>query len=86
MRWFYDITHTNPPEFAIVDEDGCTICNPSPMGAADAALIACAPYLLTTLRAVVQLLEREGPAGIEAARAIARAAISRATYTPEIEQ
>ena len=31
---------------AIVDADGCTVCNPSPMGEANARLIAAAPELL----------------------------------------
>ena len=31
---------------AIVDEEGCTVCNPSPMGEANARLIAAAPELL----------------------------------------
>jgi hypothetical protein len=31
---------------AIVDEEGCTVCNPSPMGEANARIIAAAPDLL----------------------------------------
>jgi hypothetical protein len=34
---------------AIVDADGCTVCNPSPMGEANARLIAAAPDLLDAL-------------------------------------
>jgi hypothetical protein len=34
---------------AIVDADGYTVCNPSPMGEANARLIAAAPELLDAL-------------------------------------
>lgn len=36
---------------AILDKDGFTVCNPSPMGARNAALIAAAPDLLAALLA-----------------------------------
>jgi hypothetical protein len=38
---------------AIIDDDGVTVCNPSPMGAANARLIAAAPDLLAALQAIV---------------------------------
>ena len=38
---------------AIVDNEGYTICNPSPMGQADARLIAAAPDLLAALENMV---------------------------------
>lgn len=37
-------------ERAILDADGYTVCNPSPMGAANARLIAAAPAMLDALR------------------------------------
>lgn len=37
-------------EYAIVDEDGTTVCNPSPMGGRNASLIAAAPDLLEALK------------------------------------
>ncbi len=37
---------------AIIDADGYTVCNPSPMGEANARLIAAAPDLLEVLRDV----------------------------------
>ena len=42
---------------AIVDNEGYTICNPSPMGQADAKLIAAAPELLAALQAVWKFFE-----------------------------
>jgi len=44
---------------AIVDADGCTICNPSPMGEANARLIAAAPDLLEALRDLLSRAEIE---------------------------
>lgn len=35
---------------AIIDSDGYTVCNPSPMGAANARLIAAAPAMLQALQ------------------------------------
>jgi hypothetical protein len=37
----------------IVDGDGCTVCNPSPMGEDNANLIAAAPGLLAALRGLL---------------------------------
>ncbi len=42
---------------AIIDSDGYTVCNPSPMGEANARLIAAAPDLLEALRATLRCLE-----------------------------
>lgn len=38
---------------AIIDRDGFTICDPSPMGEANAALIAAAPDLLAACEAAL---------------------------------
>jgi hypothetical protein len=40
---------------AIIDEDGFTVCNPSPMGEANARLIAAAPDLLASLKELMPL-------------------------------
>jgi len=66
---------------AIVTIDGDTICTPSPMGNADAALIAAAPDLLAALQSIMQhhgiraalLREGYGEYVDEARAAIARA-------------
>lgn len=64
---------------AIVDEEGCTVCNPSPMGEANARLIAAAPDLLEALREYVERHEAEGnPAGLPEYE-LACAAIAKAT-------
>jgi len=42
---------------AIVDKDGYTVCNPSPMGQANARLIAAAPDLLAALQAAWAFFE-----------------------------
>jgi hypothetical protein len=74
---------------AIIDSDGYTVCNPSPMGEANARLIAAAPELL---EALIALLNVES-AALHGARtsaandgldvlyhfAAARAAIAKAT-------
>ena len=39
---------------AIFDSDGDTVCNPSPMGEANARLIAAAPDLLAALQTIVE--------------------------------
>lgn len=69
---------------AIVDAEGTTICNPSPMGEANARLIAAAPDLLTALNATFKaLLLYEGPEEkierVIQALNTAHAAINRAT-------
>jgi hypothetical protein len=42
---------------AVIDSDGYTVCNPSPMGEANARLIAAAPDMYALLRDVVALLD-----------------------------
>jgi hypothetical protein len=71
---------------AIVDEEGCTVCNPSPMGEANARLIAAAPDLLAALRdllsrAEIELDQTATHDGIANCDALARcrAAIAKAT-------
>lgn len=65
---------------AIVDSEGFTICEPSPMGEANAWLIAAAPKLLKALEGLLADALRLGLAdseysgsAIEASAAIARA-------------
>lgn len=63
---------------AIVDSDGVTVCNPSPMGEANARLIAAAPDLLAALQGLMNYVggwdeSTDHPCGI------ARAAIEKAT-------
>jgi len=65
---------------------GITICNPSPMGEANARLIAAAPELADALRATLRCLEwhaeRHG-AGMDAkVAADARALLARIEGTP----
>ena len=43
-------------ERAIIDADGFTICNPSPMGEHNARLIAAAPQLADAVAAALELL------------------------------
>ncbi len=53
--WFWaDNVPDAPPHYRmIVDADGDTVCDPSPMGEADARLMAAAPALLEALQALV---------------------------------
>ena len=53
--WYYcdDVPDANIGYRAIVDTSGTVICNPSPMGADNARLIAAAPELLACLRDVL---------------------------------
>lgn len=44
---------------AIIDADGFTIANPSPMGMANARLIAAAPDMLEALQELVQYVRDE---------------------------
>ena len=81
--WYWS---DNVPDFPknhciIVDADGFTIAEPSPMGEADARLIAAAPELLIALR---DLLEDAIALGIcesnmSGSAVAARAAIAKAT-------
>lgn len=69
-------------ERAIIDSDGDTVCNPSPMGEANARLIAAAPAMLAALQEIATHTRRStlNPADIvpSAAAVIARAAIAQA--------
>ena len=70
---------------AIVTEDGETVCNPSPMGEANARLIAAAPDLLEALLTALPYVEDHEESNVykrgAVARAVAqiRAAIEQAT-------
>jgi hypothetical protein len=83
---FYDAPDYGIEYRGIVDSDGYTICNPSPMGEANARLIANAPALADALRATLRCLEwhaeRHG-AGMDAkVAADARALLARIEGTP----
>jgi hypothetical protein len=70
---------------AIVDADGNTICNPSPMGESNARLIASVPNLLASLEACVWQMEQmrgmfdDSDGAIQAAIDDAKDAIAKAT-------
>jgi hypothetical protein len=66
---------------AIIDSDGYTVCNPSPMGEANARLIAAAPDLLNALDGLLDYLRDYDADYPEAAPIFgkARAAIAKAT-------
>ena len=73
---------------AIVDSDGFTVCDPSPMGEANARLIAAAPYLLETLERIADVIPDRLDHGIDVAiiqrcAAFARAAVAKATGNDE---
>ncbi len=69
---------------AIIDEDGFTVCDPSPMGEDNARLIAAAPDLLAALYLALPFVEdHEGseiykPGTVSQAVKTIRAAIARA--------
>lgn len=58
---------------AIVDEDGTTICAPSPMGEANARLIASAPDLRAALEGLLDQVEQMRGLFNDSDGAIARA-------------
>ena len=66
---------------AIIDSDGYTVCNPSPMGEANARLIAAAPDLLNALDGLLDYLRDYDADYPEAAPIFgkARSAIAKAT-------
>lgn len=67
---------------AIVDGDGYVICDPSPMGEANARLIAAAPDLLTALEVILRdYMAVHGAGDLEMQPALfqASAAIAKAT-------
>jgi len=49
---------------AIVDADGCTVCNPSPMGEANARLIAAAPELFEALETMLFVFGKDIPENV----------------------
>lgn len=80
--WFWaDNVPDAPPHYRmIVDADGATVCDPSPMGEADARLMAAAPELLAALQAVADYWAGgDVPADIDAQM---RAALQRAGGAP----
>jgi hypothetical protein len=76
--WYWaDNVPDFPPRYCIiVDADGFTIADPSPMGEANARLIAAAPELLSALQFVLADLNTELD---YEARLIVEAAIAKAT-------
>ena len=51
--WYWDKISTGHCRHVIVDSEGFTIANPSPMGEADARLIAAASMMLAALQRLV---------------------------------
>lgn len=78
--WFWaDNVPDAPPQYRmIVDADGFTVCDPSPMSEHDARLIAAAPDLLAALEACLHRLDAHDEQSAPECLA-ARAAIERAT-------
>jgi len=58
--WYWDKVSTGHCRHVIVDSEGFTIANPSPMGEADARLIAAAPELLAALQRLLAAESRMG--------------------------
>lgn len=58
---------------AIVDSDGFTVCDPSPMGEANARLISAAPDLLDALCTALPFVEDHEGSNIYKAEAVAKA-------------
>lgn len=58
--WFIDdnVPGANLGYRAIIDEDGYVVCSPSPMGEANARLIAAAPDLLAALERCVEQIQQ----------------------------
>ena len=85
--WYWaDNVPDFPPRYCIiVDADGFTIADPSPMGEANARLIAAAPMLLEALQDAEFLLRKAGQLSgamqdsFNRSAADARAAIQKAT-------
>jgi len=75
-----DVPNSHIGYRAIVESDGTTVCNPSPMGEDNAQLIAAAPELLAALRLMLreyEALRFEQPERWPIAAAAARAAIAK---------
>ena len=64
---------------AIIDAHGYTVCNPSPMGEANARLIAAAPELLRALEFAKNELHYHPATRNSEALEVVRAAIAKAT-------
>jgi hypothetical protein len=79
--WYWaDNVPDAPPHYRmVVDADGFTVCDPSPMGEADARLIAAAPDLLAALRNVIASYRANDPDSMANAINDAEAAIAKAT-------
>lgn len=60
MRWYIvdEVPGSEIGYRAIVEDDGTTVCDPSPMGPANARLIAAAPDLLAALQEMTKQYER----------------------------
>jgi hypothetical protein len=58
---------------AIVDSDGFTVCDPSPMGESNARLISAAPDLLNALCTALPFVEDHEGSNIYKAGAVAKA-------------
>jgi len=76
--WFTAATSTIGHHY-VVDGDGFTICDPSPMGEANARLIANAPDVLEALQNLVDYLGADVDNGLDELLTKARAAIEKAT-------
>jgi hypothetical protein len=79
-RWYwFPVTgpdYAGAGYFVILETDGATVCNPSPMGQEAAYLIAAAPMMLDALRRLVH------PAADDTDLENARDVIARATGAP----
>jgi hypothetical protein len=75
--WYWaDNVPDAPPHYRmVVDADGFTVCDPSPMSEHDARLIAAAPELLAAL----QKIDANAAESVEWIRRVAREAIAKAT-------
>ena len=81
--WYWSDNVPDAPKnhCIIVDADGFTIAEPSPMSEADARLIAAAPDLLAALQMVNRIWSHDQTANLapDSPVAIVRAAIAKAT-------
>ena len=57
MKHFFIEKTDTIGHYAIVDEEGLTVCKPSPMGRENAALIYAAPYLFDACAAALALAQ-----------------------------
>lgn len=92
--WFIDdnVPGANLGYRAIIDEDGYVVCSPSPMGEANARLIAAAPDLLEALQDCIEQIAQMQPlfddedGAIRAALDKAQRAVDKATVGSERRQ